>query len=205
MNADEASRVLGTLFAAYQNAEVLPATRAVYVRSVMDFTVNEVRRAINVAVATEKWLPTVAVLRDLVMEERLQLPYPQEAWELVQRTMDFKPTSTPCIACAGEGTRLYEPGDKDRIQDEVACEACNGLGEIRGDGPRLDAVTQRTLSYVGGRHAVRNSDSPGMMRAQFVKAHEQFRREALRVANLTSLGVLEPAAIRLAIEAVAGD
>lgn len=202
MTPADARIVVSHLVDAFPHAQLRAETVRVYEKSLSDFTIEEAYRAINTWTATERFFPAIAALRELIMEERLQLPQSIEAWELVQERIAWRPTEWEnCLQCAGLGTRLYEPGDDGRTAEEVACSACRGAGRTAlGEPPSLDDVTQRALDLVGGLWAVRHTDQPGIMRAQFLKAHESFRQQAIRTANLISLGVLEPAAIRLALE-----
>lgn len=196
MDAGEARRVVGTLFSAYG---VRDGPRlAVYVRSVLDFTPAEAERAVNVLVATEPRLPPVARLRDVVFEERLQIPTEHEAWELVQRHVFHRSGKVDCGACEGRG---YHPKDGAGPADDTVCDECRGQGIAPAvQRPDLDEVTKRALAFVGGTAAVRQTERPDVVRAQFGRAFEAFRQARMREANLVGLGVLEPAAQRLALE-----
>lgn len=200
MTPGQAREAVSHLVDAYPTASLSADTLAVYARSLSDFTVQEAWRAINAWTSTERFFPSVSDLRHLVVEERLQLPSPEEAWEAVGRRLAWSPSAyETCVECAGFGTRLHQPGDDRRSEAEIACPKCRGVGRFPlGKPPALDDVTKRALDFVGGPWAVRNAAEPGIVRGQFLKAHARFRQEEIRTANLVSLGVLEPAARRQA-------
>jgi hypothetical protein len=193
MTAAQAKKVVDLLRAAFPRDVMQATSQAVYTRSLMEFTQAEAKRAVNVAVATHDRLPSVSAIRHLILEERLQLPEPMEAWEEANRWIALKLPAKRCIACAGYG---YPVGAEDEI-----CAGCNGEGEVRQEKPPLARPLKRALDFVGGNHAVRNATEPGIIRAQFLKAYESFRAAEIREANLVSLGVLEPAAERLSLVA----
>lgn len=195
MTVEEAKRIVDRLRASFSRDDMRATTQVVYVRSLSEFTWQEAERALEVAVATCERLPAIATLRRLVIEERLQLPEPMEAWEVCTRWLATKLPKQKCLACAGFGYRAG--GEANR--DEDICGGCNGHGEITPKRDPLPASVKRALDFVGGKHAVQNATEPGIIRAQFLKAYDTFRAAEIQEANLISLGVLEPAAARLAL------
>lgn len=185
-------QAVAMLKAAYPDRMMGEQTEAVWLKSLSDFSGDEVRDAVNVAVASEVRMPSIARVREIVFERRLNLADPHQAWERVTAFVHFRGKTVKCIACAGFGTAT---GGED------VCPTCRGNGEVQdaSDRPVLTEVERRALDFVGGRHEARSSDRPAVVRAQFLKAYEQFRSEEIRVANLTSLGVLEAPARRLAL------
>ncbi len=81
MNVDG---VLKQLFSAYPNSEVSPATVAVYMRLLRDIPAAQLQTVVDQAIATCKFLPTVAELRDMYAAlgngDRLTWA---DAWQLV--------------------------------------------------------------------------------------------------------------------------
>lgn len=200
MNLHQAQDLVETLFAAWPSAAVTDTTRQVYVQSLRDLEVAEAQRAVTKAITTSEWLPTIAKVRALAIEDRLALPTAHEAWEMVLVRSRWTPTSfDPCVECAGEGTRLYESGDDGRTREERACAVCRGRGEVpTDDPPDLPGPAQRAYDLLGGSWTVRTTTEPGILRAQFLKAYDEFRREEITAANYESLGVLPAAAKRQA-------
>ena len=80
--------ILKQLFAAYPNAQVTPETVAVYMRLLRDIQPEDLQVTVDQAIATCKFLPTVAELRDTLhgLTAIGQLSW-GEAWENVQAEM----------------------------------------------------------------------------------------------------------------------
>lgn len=80
--------ILKQLFAAFPNAQVTPETVAVYMRLLRDIQPADLQVAVDQSIATCKFLPTVAELRDTLHGLTVvgQLTW-GEAWEDVQKEM----------------------------------------------------------------------------------------------------------------------
>ncbi len=80
--------VLKQLFSAFPSVQVSAETTAVYMRLLKDIPIEELQVIVDQAVATCKYLPTVAELRDLRhgLQNHGRLSW-TEAWESVQREM----------------------------------------------------------------------------------------------------------------------
>lgn len=80
--------ILKQLFSAYPNTQVTPETVAVYLRLLGDIEPDDLQIVVDQAVATCKFLPTVAELRDMrhAMTQMSELSW-GEAWENVQSEM----------------------------------------------------------------------------------------------------------------------
>lgn len=80
--------ILKQLFSAYPNTQVTPETVAVYLRLLGDIEPGDLQVIVDQAVATCKFLPTVAELRDMrhAMTQMGELSW-GEAWENVQSEM----------------------------------------------------------------------------------------------------------------------
>lgn len=86
MNPEETHEALMFMFAAYPNTEWSTATQGVYVKYLADIPVDELRTVIGQAIATCKFPPTVAEIRETWhgLSRVGRLTY-GEAWELVQK------------------------------------------------------------------------------------------------------------------------
>jgi hypothetical protein len=86
MNADNTLTVLKQLFACYPNTEVNKHATLMYVRLLQDIDPADLQTVVDQAVATCKFLPTIAELRDMyhTLHHVGRLTY-GEAWELVQK------------------------------------------------------------------------------------------------------------------------
>jgi len=88
MTPADASKLVAVLVAAFPNARVTSGTSAVYERFLADLDYRDVDEAVAVLVATCKFLPTVAEIRDAVAKSRsgaLTAPSAEEAWGMVLR------------------------------------------------------------------------------------------------------------------------
>ncbi len=83
-----AGMVLKQLFAAYPNTEVTPETIAMYMRLLKDIAPEDLQVVVDQAIATSKFLPTIAELRDMHhgLRHISRLSW-VEAWDSVQREM----------------------------------------------------------------------------------------------------------------------
>lgn len=86
MSTEETHEALMFMFAAYPNTEWSTATQAVYVKYLADIPVEDLRAVIGQAIATCKFPPTVAEIRDTWhgLHHVGRLTY-GEAWALVQK------------------------------------------------------------------------------------------------------------------------
>lgn len=78
--------VLEQLFACYPNTEVTPQTVAMYLRLLQDIPPADLQTVVDQAVATSRFLPTIAELRDMYHALRNvgRLTW-ADAWDMVQR------------------------------------------------------------------------------------------------------------------------
>jgi hypothetical protein len=76
------------LFAAYPNTQIADETMGVYVENLIDIPLSELEVIIKQAIATHKFLPTVAEIRDMRhgLQNYGQLTY-VEAWDTVVKEM----------------------------------------------------------------------------------------------------------------------
>lgn len=74
MKKSEVSKVLTMLIGAYPTANVTPQTVAVYETMLSDLDAGYVLQAVIEHIATSKWMPSIAEIRDRVFVSELQLP-----------------------------------------------------------------------------------------------------------------------------------
>lgn len=182
---DPVRESVAILVAAYPEARLDPKTPDVYVRALDDLEANDLRDAVMTLIATSRRFPTVAELRETVVERRLALPAGIEAWELVAAYAGEPARYELCPDCGGRGWK-----DADA---EVACPCCRAEGRVEvGRQRRYDRLpppARRALQAVGGSGAIQGSDSEPVIRAQFLKAYDVFRRQAVTDENLGSAGL----------------
>jgi hypothetical protein len=79
------STVLRQLFSAYPHVQATPETIAVYMRLLKDIAPDDLQTIVDQAIATCKFLPTVAELRDMHHGlQRTALPSWVDGWDSVQ-------------------------------------------------------------------------------------------------------------------------
>jgi hypothetical protein len=80
----DAELLFKRLFAAYPNTQIADETMGVYVENLIDIPLGELQVIIKQAIATHKFLPTVAEIRDMRhgLQHFEQLTY-VEAWDTV--------------------------------------------------------------------------------------------------------------------------
>lgn len=177
--------LLETMWAAF-GVDPESVTREVFDESLRDVTDVELAVAVNEVVMSDTRPPTIARLREVVFQRRLRFADSFEAWDKVARIAHGHSPRRKCVDCAGFGTA---------IGGEAPCPVCKGIGDVPTDPhPTLDEPTRKALETIGGSWAVKTTDRPEVLRAQFMKAHEHHRAVAVRKANMISMGMLEPAA-----------
>jgi hypothetical protein len=83
---NQLSFVLKQLFVAFPNTQVPDGTVAVYLRLLQDIPVGDLQTVVDQAIATSRFLPTVAELRDMYrsLTTNVNQMDGEEAWGLVQ-------------------------------------------------------------------------------------------------------------------------
>lgn len=69
----------------------------------------------------------------------------------------------------------------------------------RGDAPAVSPIVLKALDHVGGFHAFRSSDEPGVVRGQFLRLFKGMRDDAIRDVNVVA--ALPPGPALRALEA----
>jgi hypothetical protein len=87
MNRADAIRIVAMLQGAYPRTALPDSTAEVYALTLNDLAYEDVKQAVAKLIQTSKWLPTVAEIRSLIVEERASLPAPEVAWGEVQRAI----------------------------------------------------------------------------------------------------------------------
>jgi hypothetical protein len=77
---------IAALAAAFTTNGVEQATVALYLQALRDIPERDLQDAVMHLIDTqhERWFPTIATIRALVFQQRLALPTPEHAWELIQ-------------------------------------------------------------------------------------------------------------------------
>jgi hypothetical protein len=221
--ATDRTQIIAALAAAFPQREIGPETIGTYVRALADIPVAELEQAAKALTLDSQWFPTVRDLRRTVAETRLQLPAGEAAWAQALEWADTRPTIRCTAGCTngvlpgGDPVELdrslvepieddYLRGLLERIVKQAAepthlCETCGGAGEIPNtDRLELQQPVRQALEHIGGAAAIATSENLGILRAQFLKAYDHVRDEALRDENLGSAGLMLNSGQRPAIE-----
>jgi hypothetical protein len=83
MTKHEAAKLVAVLSAAYPRQEIEEATLAIYCEMLLDLDHAIAERGVKVLMANSRWFPTIAEIREAVLEQQSPLPSPAEAWELL--------------------------------------------------------------------------------------------------------------------------
>jgi hypothetical protein len=174
--ATDRTQIIAALAAAFPQREIGPETIGTYVRALADIPVAELEQAAKALTLDSQWFPTVRDLRRTVAETRLQLPAGEAAWAQALEWADTRPT----IRCTAGCTNGGEIPNTDRLE--------------------LQQPVRQALEHIGGAAAIATSENLGILRAQFLKAYDHVRDEALRDENLGSAGLMLNSGQRPAIE-----
>lgn len=104
MKASEANALVAVLKAAYPRQELGEDTVGLYERALADVPAAAGRAAVEQHIATSRWWPTIAELRELVAETRLSLPTAEAALAEVRKALqgygahEVPPWSCPEVA-----------------------------------------------------------------------------------------------------------
>lgn len=215
--------IIAELAASFPAAKISRETQIAYVRQLSDIPVDELELAARAHVLEAAWFPTVRDLRRAVAEARLQLPAGEAAWAQALEWADTRPTIRCTAGCDQGVLPGGEPVELDRslidpIKDDYLrgvlertvkaagepthlCETCGGAGEIPNpDRLELQQPVRQALEHIGGAAAIAGSENIGILRAQFLKAYDHVRDDAVRTENLTSAGLALDSGQRPAIE-----
>lgn len=83
MTTDDAVSLLELLSAAYPSATLSEATIAVYVRLMLDLPYLPAQAAVLALIASERYLPSIAQIREATMDRAESLPDLESAWHEV--------------------------------------------------------------------------------------------------------------------------
>jgi hypothetical protein len=83
MTQQEWANIMAMLVLAWPRFEVKTGQTALYGRMLADLDCSEVQQAAQTLIAESPWFPSIADIRIRVVERRLALPSPAEAWEAV--------------------------------------------------------------------------------------------------------------------------
>lgn len=82
MTTDEAGLLIATLAAAYPRQQLAPLTVEIYTRNLADLDHDLATAAVSRIIATSKFFPTIAEIREAAAETATNLPTAAEAWEM---------------------------------------------------------------------------------------------------------------------------
>jgi len=85
MRISESTRLIQRLAAAHPRATIPPATIAVYAEALADLDLDVATAAVDEAIATLKFFPAIAELRELAARRRSDCPTAADAWGEVSR------------------------------------------------------------------------------------------------------------------------
>lgn len=89
MKHSEAAELVLMMLAAFPNAKATEATNQVYEKMLVDIDVTVARRAVHKLIATSKWFPSVAEIREACGIVPLAVPY--------HRRFDSEPVKRPAL------------------------------------------------------------------------------------------------------------
>lgn len=87
MTPSEATRLAGMLKAAHPRQDIDEATLAIYAAFLADLDRDAGERAVREAIATIKFFPSIAEIRDLAMRGAIDAPPEHAAWNEVMRAV----------------------------------------------------------------------------------------------------------------------
>lgn len=134
--------------------------------SLSDLPIDEVEHALGYCRNTMTFPPAIAEIRRVVALHRLRHPEPAEALEIVMAyTLErLKPRRVPC-------------GCRDGWNEHEVCNRCRGEGTVAVFTVELPEPARRALNLIGGHQGIAESDKPGIVRREFVRYYEEFRRQ----------------------------
>jgi hypothetical protein len=175
---EEAAVLVATLAAAHPRVKLDEANVRIYARSLTAFELAEGQRAVARLIVTSTFFPSIAEIRRSIAEERLGLPEPELAWEIV-RAGPALPDET-------------FPDENDSDARWAAAQAWR-IG--------LPVAIKRAYADIGGRGALTHTDNMEVLRAQFMRLYEAFREEEITTCvtvDLPRLSIVdEPASIAI--------
>ena len=146
--------VMADLKRAFPSREVTADVVALYERLLSDVDADDLRAAADDLMRTRDRFPTVHELREAVVERRLALPTEQEALAQV-------------LARVRWGAIAVERDAR-------------GI-ETTGLPITVHPLAAEAVALVGGYHALRTTETPSILRAQFLRAYGDLR--AARVSS----------------------
>jgi hypothetical protein len=171
--------LVAVLKAAFPRQPVEPETVKVYANFLVDLDVDAATAAAKRLVATSRFFPTIAELREAAAETELGLPNEVEAWDMVNRFVFHQGDRVPCPAGCDDGW-----ADRD---GDVVCPDCHGYGWVEERPPPLHPVLRQALDFIGGSWGLRATGHSAVLRAQFRDAYRTLRPQAVRGVAIESL------------------
>lgn len=167
MTEREVAKLVAVLIAAFPNSKISPETSAVYERMLRDLDYAAANAAIERLLATSKWLPTVAEIREAA---------------LTLHTGEIQPGGDAW----GEVLRLQSPRDEAEFErlDPVIARCIDRLGMLRRD------TVWRAGSEIR-RCRVELGDNETADRARFIELYDQLAATQRRAQLSESLPAMQ--------------
>jgi len=202
--------VIADLALCFPRTSLTQGNVAAYARMLEDLSVEELDAAAReIAKSDVKFFPSIGEIRREVMLLHLNPPTEEEAWAAAQ-ALAARPPVVACPDCNRTGmvgdlkTRgpaeipegmtgvfaeaLRKAAPHGVLVNAEKCERCGGTGEIRNPDPiEISWLVQGAVEHVGGVFAIRNSDKPEVLRAQFLKAYSHIIESEVIRMNDASL------------------
>lgn len=119
MNKAQATDLVSILQGAYPRVPFADSTVGVYVMVLADLEFEAAKRAVLELIQTSKWLPTIAEIRERVVESRADLPPPELAWgEVMAAIRQVGMYASPVFECDEIGRAVSAIGWRSICTDE---------------------------------------------------------------------------------------
>jgi hypothetical protein len=152
----EAKKLLYVLESAYPRAEFAAGTAQLYAQMLGDLPYEVAKTAVMRLIATSKWLPTIAEIRQMCAETVNPLLSAEDAWiEACKAARAFTPYQAP-----------------PELQMALR-------GHVRGTAD-MSPLTRKAVQVLGGIEAIAYSGQPEFMGREFRRVYERLRESEIR-------------------------
>jgi hypothetical protein len=152
----QAQKLLYILENAYSRAEFRPGTAKIYAQMLSDLPYRVAEEAVRRLIATSKWLPTVAEIRQMCVEVVDSPLSAEDAWiEACTTARSFTP---------------YQASPELQIALR---------GYVAEEAP-MSPLTRKAVQVLGGIEAIAYSGQPEFMGREFRRVYERLRESEIR-------------------------
>ncbi len=152
----EVKKLLYILESAYPRGEFRAGTAKVYAQMLSDLPYRVAEEAIRRLIATSKWLPTIAEIRQMCAEVMDPPLSAEDAWiEACNAARAFTPYQAP-----------------PELQMALR-------GHVR-ETAEMSTLTRKAVQVLGGIEAIAYSDQPEFMGREFRRVYERLRESQIR-------------------------